>query len=149
MSQQPTIEEKKKLGFWPTTSLAVGNMIGSGVFLLPAALAFYGGISLFGWIFTVIGALFLALVFSRLSKLITKGRRTVYLFTGRVWRVYGFSCSLGVLDIYLVCQRGYCRCRSWVPLLFYSCIERELCAFCCGGYWCHLVLYVYQHKKYS
>ena len=72
MSQQPTIEEKKKLGFWPTTSLAVGNMIGSGVFLLPAALAFYGGISLFGWIFTVIGALFLALVFSRLSKLITK-----------------------------------------------------------------------------
>lgn len=55
-----------------STSLAVGNMTGSGIFLLPAALALYGGISLFGWVFTVVGTVFLALVFSRLSRLITK-----------------------------------------------------------------------------
>ena len=61
-----------KLGFWLTTSLVVGNMTGSGIFLLPAALALYGGISIFGWLFTAIGAIFLALVFSRLSQLITK-----------------------------------------------------------------------------
>jgi len=61
-----------KLGFWLSTSLVVGNMTGSGIFLLPAALAVYGGISIFGWIFTTIGVIFLALVFSRLSKLITK-----------------------------------------------------------------------------
>jgi len=47
-------------------------MTGSGIFLLPAALALYGGISLFGWIFTVAGTILLALVFSRLSRLITK-----------------------------------------------------------------------------
>ena len=47
-------------------------MTGSGIFLLPAALALYGGISLFGWVFTLVGTLFLALVFSRLSRLITK-----------------------------------------------------------------------------
>lgn len=47
-------------------------MTGSGIFLLPAALALYGGISIFGWMFTVIGSIFLALVFSRLSRLITK-----------------------------------------------------------------------------
>ncbi len=47
-------------------------MTGSGIFLLPAALALYGGISVFGWIFTVVGTIFLALVFSRLSKLISK-----------------------------------------------------------------------------
>jgi len=35
-------------------------------------LALYGGISIFGWIFTLAGTLFLALVFSRLSRLITK-----------------------------------------------------------------------------
>ncbi len=64
--------KSRKLGFWLSTSLVVGNMTGSGIFLLPAALAVYGGISLFGWIFTTIGVLFLALVFSRLSKLITK-----------------------------------------------------------------------------
>ena len=44
-------------------------MIGSGVFLMPAALAVYGGISLIGWVFSSIGAFLLAKVFSNLSKL--------------------------------------------------------------------------------
>jgi APA family basic amino acid/polyamine antiporter len=47
-------------------------MIGSGVFLLPAALAAFGGISMVGWIFTSTGAVLLALTLSRLSRLITK-----------------------------------------------------------------------------
>jgi APA family basic amino acid/polyamine antiporter len=50
------------------TALVVGNMIGSGVFLLPAALAPYGGISLIGWLFTGAGAVLLALVFARLGR---------------------------------------------------------------------------------
>ncbi|RLE01262.1 MAG: amino acid permease, partial [Bacteroidetes bacterium] len=66
------IEEKGKIGFWLSTSLVVGNMTGSGIFLLPAALALYGGISIFGWMFTLVGSILFALVFSRLSKLITK-----------------------------------------------------------------------------
>lgn len=61
-----------KIGFLLSTSLVVGNMTGSGIFLLPAALALYGGISVFGWLFTLVGTLFLALVFSRLSRLMTK-----------------------------------------------------------------------------
>lgn len=60
------------IGFWSTTSLVVGNMTGSGIFLLPAALAMYGGISIFGWIYTVAGTLFLALVFSRLSRMYSR-----------------------------------------------------------------------------
>jgi len=48
-------------------------MIGSGIFFLPVALAFYGGISLFGWIISGFGAILLAVVFARLSKLIPKG----------------------------------------------------------------------------
>ncbi len=47
-------------------------MTGSGIFLLPATLAIYGGISVFGWIFTLAGSLFLALVFARLSRLFVK-----------------------------------------------------------------------------
>jgi APA family basic amino acid/polyamine antiporter len=43
-------------------------MIGSGVFLLPASLAVYGGISVVGWLVTATGALLLALVFARLSR---------------------------------------------------------------------------------
>ena len=72
MGHSNNVEEKGKIGFWLSTSLVVGNMTGSGIFLLPAALAMYGGISVFGWIYTVVGSIFLALVFSRLSRLITK-----------------------------------------------------------------------------
>jgi basic amino acid/polyamine antiporter, APA family len=58
----------RALGLWLATALVVGNMIGSGVFLLPSALAEYGGISLIGWLFTAAGAVLLALVFARLGR---------------------------------------------------------------------------------
>ncbi len=62
----------RKLGMWMVTALVVGNMIGSGIFLLPAALGSFGGISLIGWIVSAGGATLLALVFSRLSRLVKK-----------------------------------------------------------------------------
>jgi len=61
--------DKNKIGIWTTTSLVVGNMIASGVFMLPATLAVYGGISLIGWLISGAGALCLALVYCWLSKL--------------------------------------------------------------------------------
>ncbi len=59
-----------KLGLWTTTSLVVGNMIGAGIFLMPSALAAYGGISLLGWLFSSIGVFFMAIIFGKLSKLL-------------------------------------------------------------------------------
>ena len=50
----------EKIGFWTCTSLVVGNMIGSDVFLLPSALAVYGGISLLGWLLSTLCAFTLA-----------------------------------------------------------------------------------------
>ncbi|RPJ83326.1 MAG: amino acid permease, partial [Acidobacteria bacterium] len=61
---------RPRLGLWTLTALVVGNMIGSGVFLLPASLAPYGGISIIGWLFTTAGALLLALSFARLSRMV-------------------------------------------------------------------------------
>jgi basic amino acid/polyamine antiporter, APA family len=58
----------KKLGIWICIALVVGNMIGSGIFLLPATLAPYGGVSILGWMLTTLGALMTALVFARLSR---------------------------------------------------------------------------------
>jgi APA family basic amino acid/polyamine antiporter len=55
-------------GFWICFALVVGNMIGSGIFMLPAALAPYGMNSLWSWLFTATGALLLAYVFSALSR---------------------------------------------------------------------------------
>lgn len=72
---------KNKLGLWTSTSLVVGNMIGAGVFLMPAALAAYGGISLFGWIFAAIGAFLLAKVFSNLSKLMPQANGGPYAYS--------------------------------------------------------------------
>lgn len=63
---------QKQIGFWIVTSLVVGNMIGSGIFILPAALAPFGGISFLGWIASGLGALAVAAVFGRLSKLVPK-----------------------------------------------------------------------------
>ena len=67
-----TSRKPKKLGFWMLTALVAGNMIGSGIFLLPSTLAQIGSITLYSWLFTSAGALFLTLVFVRLSVQIPK-----------------------------------------------------------------------------
>jgi APA family basic amino acid/polyamine antiporter len=65
-------ELKRDLGTWMSTALVTGNMIGSGVFLLPASLAAVvlvsGSSSLLAWAFTGIGAMLLALVFATLGR---------------------------------------------------------------------------------
>ena len=71
----------KKLTFWPTTALVVGNMIGSGIFLLPASLAAFGGISLIGWLVSSIGAILLAIVFGNLSRLLPNADGGPYAYT--------------------------------------------------------------------
>ena len=50
----------------------IGNMVGSGIFLLPASLGSYGPIALGGWLVTSAGAIALALVFGRLSRHVPK-----------------------------------------------------------------------------
>ncbi|SDE47729.1 amino acid/polyamine/organocation transporter, APC superfamily [Mucilaginibacter pineti] len=72
---------EKKLGLWTSTSLVVGNMIGAGVFLMPAAMASFGSIGLLGWVFSAIGSFFLAKVFSNLSKLLPHATGGPYAFT--------------------------------------------------------------------
>ena len=58
------------MGLWMTLALVMGNMVGAGIFLLPASLAIFGGISLVGWVASTVGALLLALVFARLSAVV-------------------------------------------------------------------------------
>jgi APA family basic amino acid/polyamine antiporter len=70
-----------KLGLWSSTSLVVGNMIGAGVFLMPAALASFGSVSLLGWVFSAIGSFFLAKVFGNLSALLPQSTGGPYAYT--------------------------------------------------------------------
>lgn len=57
----------QRIGLFRATMLVAGNMIGSGVFLMPASMAPQGGISLLGWLVAVPCALLLAVVFARLA----------------------------------------------------------------------------------
>ncbi len=59
---------EKKIGLFTSMALVMGNMIASGLFMLPASLAVFGGISLIGWLISGTGALCLALVFGWLSR---------------------------------------------------------------------------------
>jgi len=55
MAAQEPSKPRRALGLWASMALVIGNMIGSGIFLLPASLAPFGGISIVGWLFTAAG----------------------------------------------------------------------------------------------
>lgn len=58
----------RKLGLFAAIALVMGNMIGSGVFLLPASLAPYGWNAVIGWFITTAGTLVLAWVLAALTR---------------------------------------------------------------------------------
>lgn len=60
--------DRKALSLPILISLVIGNMIGTGIYILPASLAKYGTISLLSWIYTSIGSIFIALTLMRLNK---------------------------------------------------------------------------------
>ncbi|WEK47768.1 MAG: amino acid permease [Candidatus Andeanibacterium colombiense] len=66
--QQEQAGSGQKLGLIAAIALVVGNMIGSGVFLLPATLAPYGWNGVLAWFLTGSGALVLAYILSRLTR---------------------------------------------------------------------------------
>ncbi len=57
----------QKMGLTALTLVTASNMMGSDVFMLPTNLAGVGYISLWGWLFTIIGVIALALVFAKTS----------------------------------------------------------------------------------
>ena len=59
----------EKMSLMQATMLVSGNMIGTGVFLLPASMASVGGIAVFGWLIATAGAAALGLVFAKLGEL--------------------------------------------------------------------------------
>jgi APA family basic amino acid/polyamine antiporter len=63
---------KRAFGFWICLALVIGNMIGSGFFLMPATLAPFGWNGVFGWVVTTAGALCLAVVFGSLARRMPK-----------------------------------------------------------------------------
>lgn len=69
MTETATVTERPghKLGLFAAIALVMGNMIGTGVFLLPAQLAPFGWNAVAGWAVTIGGAVCLAHVLARLA----------------------------------------------------------------------------------
>ncbi|MGZ8370759.1 MAG: amino acid permease, partial [Caulobacteraceae bacterium] len=116
------VSEEKKLGPLLATVLVAGNMIGSGVYLLPATLAAVGSISLVGWVICTLGALLLAGTFAGLALVKPSSNGLVAYAEAALGRYFGFQTSLiywisvlvGVIAI-AVAFTGYL--SSFLPML--------------------------------
>jgi arginine:agmatine antiporter len=103
-----------KLGVLAAILLTAGNMIGSGVYLLPATLGAYGSITILSWAIASSGALVLALVFGLLGVLRPTGDGVVayagqdlHPALGHVsWFAYWLNCWVGTTAI-AVAAVGY------------------------------------------
>ena len=60
---------RKSLGLAACTAIVVGNMVGSGFYLSPSAVAPYGLLAILAWIVMGIGAVCLGLTFARLARM--------------------------------------------------------------------------------
>ena len=65
---------KKDIGLFIATALVTGNIMGSGIFMLPATLAKKSGpgATMLAWVLTAVGSIFLALSFAKLGSKIPK-----------------------------------------------------------------------------
>ena len=58
----------RPFGYWTATALVMGGMIGSGIFLMPIALAPYGWTGVVGWIVSIAGVLAIGWTLARLAQ---------------------------------------------------------------------------------
>jgi APA family basic amino acid/polyamine antiporter len=58
----------RPFGFWMATALVMGGMIGSGIFMMPAALAPFGWTGSIAWLISIAGALAIAFAMARLAQ---------------------------------------------------------------------------------
>src|SRR3982750_3761987 len=65
-----TSDKSKSLGVAACTAIVVGNMVGSGFYLSPAAVAPFGNLAIIVWIIMGGGAIGLGLTFAKLSRLL-------------------------------------------------------------------------------
>ncbi|MEQ9505002.1 MAG: amino acid permease [Hyphomonas sp.] len=102
--------EAKQIGPGLAMAIVAGNMIGSGVFLLPAVLASVGSASLIAWGAAAVIAIALALVFAFLGAL-RDGTETLTDYPGTglhsvlgwlAWAAYWVSCFVGNVAIAVV-----------------------------------------------
>lgn len=82
------------MGLGLATLLVAGNLIGSGIYLLPATLGAIGSISLFGWIIAAIGALLLGGVFALIMVVRPSEDGMADMIRAAMGPYWGFQCTM-------------------------------------------------------
>lgn len=87
---------KRDLGLITAISIVIGNMIGSGIYGLPSALAKVAtpSITILAWVLVSVGAIIIALSYGRLSRAIPKAGGPVVYAEAALGRFAGYSISL-------------------------------------------------------
>lgn len=80
----------KKIGLLACIGVVAGNMMGSGIALLPANLARYGSVSIWSWIICMFGAMCLAYVYARLGT-VNPQQGGPIAYAGEVSPAFGFQ----------------------------------------------------------
>lgn len=81
------VTKNLQIGLLSATFLVTSNMLGSGVYMLPSTLANIGGISIVGFLLTMIGVMAIALVFAKLATIIPSGAG-IYAYTKEAFGDY-------------------------------------------------------------
>ena len=84
----------KSLGTAACTAIVVGNMVGSGFYLSPAAVAPYGNLAIVIWIVMGMGATCLGLTFARLARM-APATGGPYAYTRLAYGIFQGSSLLG------------------------------------------------------
>ncbi len=124
----------KKLGFWSSTALVTGNMIGSGIFLLPATLAIYGNLSLIGWLCSSVGALLLALVFRNLGRVQPEALGGPYAYVRNALGDFmGYAVAWGYwVSIWCTNAAIAVACVGYLGVFFPAILESNVVSALCG-----------------
>ena len=74
----------RPFGFWTATALVVGGMIGTGIFMMPVALAPFGWTSVVAWAVSIVGICAMAVAMARLVRTMPEQTGAIAI-TGRVF----------------------------------------------------------------
>ena len=85
---------ERRIGPLLATGLVAGNIIGSGVFLLPATLGAIGSISVVGWVLATLGAFVTTAVFASLGRISASLDGMVGYAGQGLGRFFGFAIAL-------------------------------------------------------
>lgn len=133
-----------KLGWVLAALLVAGNMVGSGVYLLPSVLASVGSSSLVGWIVAAFGALTLAAVFAGLGRLRPEADGLSDYVREGLGRFLGYQASLAYWGACWIGNVGIAVAATGYLAVFFPALKETWAAAWCnvGLIWLMTVAYM-------